>query len=127
MVAGFALTLIAWPVGAEIRTAADVPADTLDWLGLLYGPIVSGFALICVYCYSRYDLDEDTHRQTLEPWKLPGPNGRAASVQLLASKVRLALFTEGADGFFEILLAAGVVHCKVLKIAGAVHVGVNPR
>jgi GPH family glycoside/pentoside/hexuronide:cation symporter len=66
VVAGFALTLIAWPVGAEIRTAADVPTDTLVWLGLLYGPIVSGFALICVYCYSRYDLDEDTHRQTLE-------------------------------------------------------------
>ena len=66
VVAGFALTLIAWPVGAEIRTAADVPADTLVWLGLLYGPIVSGFALICVYCYSRYDLNEDTHRQTLE-------------------------------------------------------------
>ena len=31
VVAGFALTLIAWPAGAEIRTAADVPADT--WFG----------------------------------------------------------------------------------------------
>ena len=47
MVAGFVLTLIAWLVGAEIRTAADVPADTLVWLGLLYGLIVSGFALRC--------------------------------------------------------------------------------
>lgn len=70
VVAGFALTLINWPVGAQIRTAADVPADTLIWLGLLYGPIVAGFAVVCAYCYSRYDLNEETHKETLAALEL---------------------------------------------------------
>lgn len=60
-VAGLALTVIAWPVGPSIKSAADVPPETLMWLGLVFGPIVSGFALVCAYCYSKYDLDRDRH------------------------------------------------------------------
>jgi Na+/melibiose symporter-like transporter len=60
-VAGLALTMIAWPTGPAIKSAADVPPETLMWLGLVFGPIVSGFALVCAYCYSKYDLDRDRH------------------------------------------------------------------
>jgi Na+/melibiose symporter-like transporter len=62
-VGGFALTLIAWPVGSHIRSAADVPADTLMWLGLIYGPIVAGFAVVSVYCYSKHNLNKARHEE----------------------------------------------------------------
>jgi len=62
-IAGFVLTAIAWPIDTTIRTAADVPADTLMWLGIVYGPIVATFALLSIYCYSRYDLDEARHQE----------------------------------------------------------------
>jgi glycoside/pentoside/hexuronide:cation symporter, GPH family len=65
-VAGFALTLIAWPTGPEIRSAADVPADTLVWLGLIYGPIVTGFAVVSVYCYSKHTLNQARHREIVQ-------------------------------------------------------------
>jgi Na+/melibiose symporter-like transporter len=61
VMAGFTLDLIEWPRGAAIRTAADVPVDTLVWLGLIYGPIVSGFAVVSVWCYSRHRLDRRRH------------------------------------------------------------------
>ena len=59
--AGFALALINWPTGADVQTAADIGAETIAWLGLIYGPIVSGFALVCVYCYSKYGLNRQRH------------------------------------------------------------------
>lgn len=61
VVGGAALDLIDWPLGADIRTAADVPPETLMWLGLIYGPIVSGFAVVSVWCYSRHHLDRQRH------------------------------------------------------------------
>jgi Na+/melibiose symporter-like transporter len=63
VVGGVALDLIAWPRGPEIRTAADVPPDTLMWLGLIYGPIVAGFAVVSVWCYSKHDLNRGRHAQ----------------------------------------------------------------
>jgi GPH family glycoside/pentoside/hexuronide:cation symporter len=62
-VAGFALTVIAWPTGPEIRSAADIPPDTLMWLGLIFGPIVAGFALVSAYCYSKHDLTRARHQE----------------------------------------------------------------
>ena len=59
--AGFALALIDWPTGSDVQTAADIGAETIAWLGLIYGPIVSGFALVCVYCYSKYGLNRQRH------------------------------------------------------------------
>ncbi len=63
VVGGIALDLIAWPRGPEIRTAADVPPDTLMWLGLVYGPIVAGFAVVSVWCYSKHRLDRHRHAE----------------------------------------------------------------
>ena len=53
--------MISWPRGVEIQTAADVPAETIVSLGVLYGPVVAGFAVISVWCYTHHKLDRDGH------------------------------------------------------------------
>lgn len=63
VVGGVALDLIDWPRGPEIQTAADVPPETLVWLGLIYGPIVAGFAVVSVWCYSKHNLDRRRHAE----------------------------------------------------------------
>jgi glycoside/pentoside/hexuronide:cation symporter, GPH family len=63
VVGGIALDLIRWPRGPEIQTAADVPAQTLMWLGLIYGPIVAGFAVVSVWCYSKHRLNRQRHAE----------------------------------------------------------------
>ena len=65
-IGGLGLDLIAWPTGPEIRTAADIPPDTLINLGLLYGPIVSAFAIISLWCYSHYKLTRARHTDILK-------------------------------------------------------------
>lgn len=65
LIGGVALDLIAWPRGAQVQTAADVPADTLMWLGLIYGPIVAGFAVVSVWCYSKHRLDRHRHAEIM--------------------------------------------------------------
>lgn len=65
LVGGIALDLIDWPTGALVKTAADVPAETLFNLGLLFGPIISGFAIVSVWCYSHYDLSREQHQNIL--------------------------------------------------------------
>lgn len=64
-VAGVALDLIAWPRGPQIQTAADVPAETIHQLGLLYGPIVAGFVVVSVWCYSHYRLTRERHEEIM--------------------------------------------------------------
>ncbi len=66
LVAGITLDLINWPTGPDIKTAADIPPDTLISLGLLYGPIVAGFAVVSVWCYNHYDLTREKHQQILK-------------------------------------------------------------
>lgn len=63
VVGGIALDLISWPRGVAIQTAADVPAETIIWLGLVYGPIVAGFAVLSVWCYTKHRLDRQRHRE----------------------------------------------------------------
>lgn len=66
IIAGFGLELIDWPTGQHIRTAADVPPETIAQLGILYGPFVAGFGLVCVWCYAHYDLSRHRHEKILE-------------------------------------------------------------
>ncbi|MBI1238131.1 MAG: hypothetical protein GC199_02185 [Alphaproteobacteria bacterium] len=63
-IAGMALEMIAWPTGAEV-TVSDVAPEKIVWLGLLYGPIVAGFAVVAIYCYTRYQLDRERHAEIL--------------------------------------------------------------
>ena len=60
---GVGLDILHWPVGSHIRTAADVPARTLDHLGLFYGPIVAGFSIVSMWCYTHYQLTRERHAE----------------------------------------------------------------
>lgn len=63
--AGIALDLIAWPRGVAIRTAADVAPETVVRLGLVYGPLMLGFSVVTVWCYSHYQLTRERHADIL--------------------------------------------------------------
>ncbi len=65
IVAGVALDLIAWPRGAHIQSAADVPQETIFQLGLIYGPVVAGFSVVCVWCYGHYHLTRGRHEEIM--------------------------------------------------------------
>ena len=60
---GVGLDVIGWPRGAEIQTAADVPVETLVHLGLFYGPVVAGFSIVSLWCYTHYDLSRARHAE----------------------------------------------------------------
>ncbi len=65
LIAGIGLDLIDWPRGADIRTAADVPPETLTNLGLLFGPGVAVFGFTAVWLYTRYRLNREKHAEIL--------------------------------------------------------------
>ena len=83
VVAGFALALIDWPTGIAIQSAADIPLVTVERLGWIYGPIVSGFAVVSVYCYSKYSLNRARHQQIVIQLK----ERRAEQAQISADSV----------------------------------------
>jgi Na+/melibiose symporter-like transporter len=64
-VAGIGLDVISWPRGSDIKTAADVAPETIANLGILFGPIVAGFAVVSVWCYTRYRLTRGKHEEIL--------------------------------------------------------------
>ena len=66
VIAGVALDVISWPRGAHIRTAADVPPETLVHLGMVYGPIVAAFGFVSIWCYTHYRLTRQRHAEILE-------------------------------------------------------------
>ncbi len=66
VIAGVTLDLISWPRGAHIRTAADVPPETLVNLGMAYGPIVAAFGFVSIWCYTHYRLTRERHAEILE-------------------------------------------------------------
>ena len=63
ILAGVALDVIHWPRGAHIQSAADIPAHTVNMLGILSGPIVAAFCVICVWCYGHYHLTRERHQE----------------------------------------------------------------
>lgn len=64
-VAGVGLDLINWPRGAHIQSAADIPPDTLVWLGLIFGPIVAGFAVFNVMFNLQCKMTRQGHEETV--------------------------------------------------------------
>lgn len=73
-VAGVALDVIAWPSGKNILPA-DVPADKITWLALLYGPIVAGFSVLAQFFYYGYKIDRARHKEVLEQLSLRRDRG----------------------------------------------------
>ena len=65
MIAGWGLEFISWPAGSQIRTAADVPAETLTNLGLFYGPMIASLGFISVLFYTQYRLTPKAHADML--------------------------------------------------------------
>ena len=63
LLAGVGLDIINWPRGTQIQTAADVPASTLVDLGLFYGPVVAGFSIVSLWCYTHYNLSRERHAE----------------------------------------------------------------
>ncbi len=63
LLAGVALDLIRWPRGAEIQSAADIPPESLVWLGLLYGPIVACFAVFNVVFNMQCKMTREDHEE----------------------------------------------------------------
>ncbi len=65
VIAGWALEFIDWPVGATIRTAADVPPETLVNMGMVYGPIIASLGFMSVWFYTQYRLTPARHAEML--------------------------------------------------------------
>ena len=65
VIAGWGLEFINWPIGSGIRTAADVPAETLTNLGLFYGPLIASLGFISVVFYTQYRLTPKAHAEIL--------------------------------------------------------------
>jgi len=63
--AGIGLDLISWPRGAHIQSAADIPPETLMWLGLFYGPIVAGFAVFNVIFNLKCKMTRQRHEENV--------------------------------------------------------------
>ena len=57
LLAGMMLTLIAWPTGEGIKTAADIAPETILSLGILSGPIAALLAIPGFICLMRYKLN----------------------------------------------------------------------
>jgi Na+/melibiose symporter-like transporter len=64
-VAGIALDVIQWPAGANIKTAADIPSETIFDLGMFYGPILASFGFVAVWCFTHYKLSRERHAEIL--------------------------------------------------------------
>jgi GPH family glycoside/pentoside/hexuronide:cation symporter len=65
VIAGWALEIINWPTGPEIRTAADVPPETLMNMGFFYGPMIASLGFISVLFYMGYRLTPKRHAEML--------------------------------------------------------------
>lgn len=62
---GLALELIRWPTGEHIKTALDIPPDSLFWLSIIAGPAMAIGFIPAAWCFSHYRLDEGRHRAIL--------------------------------------------------------------
>ena len=57
LLAGLMLTLIDWPTGEAVKTAADISAETVVSLGVVSGPIAASLAIPGFLCLLGYKLN----------------------------------------------------------------------
>jgi len=67
--AGLTLSLISFPTGENIKLG-DIPDDVIFNLGLVYGPSVLIFGLVCFYFFSYYNITRESHEETLKTLNL---------------------------------------------------------
>jgi len=65
LIGGIAIDVLAWPTGPTVRTAADVPADTIVNLGLVWGPMAIALAVPSLFVFTRYTLNRERHAAIL--------------------------------------------------------------
>ncbi len=63
--AGLTLSLISFPTTENVKPQ-DIPNDVIFNLGLVYGPSVLVFGLVCFYFFSYYNITRESHEKTLE-------------------------------------------------------------
>ena len=61
LIGGVGLDIIGWPRGEDVGVRVEVSPETLVDLGILYGPVVAGFSLVAIWCFTRYDLTRARH------------------------------------------------------------------
>ena len=76
--AGLTLVWIGWPSGEAVRTAADIPADTLLSLAILSGPVAALLALPGLACLRGYRLNR-TQLEAIQT-ALRGKQGAASTL-----------------------------------------------
>ena len=68
MIAGIGLDIIGWQ-GGSVLAAHEIAPELLFRLGIFYGPVVAGFAVVSVWCYTHYHLDRARHREIVAELK----------------------------------------------------------
>ena len=63
LIGGVGLDIISWPT--QVQHAADIPVEKLGQLGLLYGPLLAGFAVISVLCVLQNHSTREGHRKVV--------------------------------------------------------------
>jgi GPH family glycoside/pentoside/hexuronide:cation symporter len=64
-IGGVLLDVIAWPTGENIKTAQDIPTDTLFQLAVIGGPMVALSFFPFYYAIRAYSLDRKRHAEIL--------------------------------------------------------------
>lgn len=65
LIGGTALDLLDWPTGPAVRSAADVPPETIVNLGLVWGPLAILLAVPSLFVVTRYKLNRKRHAEIL--------------------------------------------------------------
>ncbi len=63
-IGGIGLDIISWPT--QVQDPSLIPAEKLGQLGLLYGPILAGFAVVSVMCVLQNKMSRESHEAVVK-------------------------------------------------------------
>ena len=64
--------MISWPAGiGREGDAVPIPPETIQDLGIVYGPMLAVFAFLAPVAYRGYPLDRERHRSILAALAAP--------------------------------------------------------